>query len=96
MEGAQFAKKQSCPREQSGDGCHPRPNADLDSLGCYLTPHMRVELSSCHFNNDGYDEFTADDCFQQTKKFRQKQVFFPSRLPGGESATSKENVLFFS
>lgn len=55
---------------RSGDGCHPRLNADWGSSGYYLTPQMKEELSSCYFDDDGYDDFIADvDRFLETKEF---------------------------
>lgn len=53
---------------RSGDGCRPRLNADLGSSGYYLTPQMK-ELSSCCFDDDGYDDSIADvDRFLETKE----------------------------
>lgn len=89
-------RKQSCPREQSGNGGHPRPNADLECLDGYLTPPMRLELSSRHFNDDGCDEFTADNWFSGNKIIltttQKKQLLF-SDCKGQESAARKGNMV---
>lgn len=69
--GGPSAKKTVQPM-RSGDGCHPRLNADLGSSGYYLTPQMKEELSSCYFDDDGYDDFTADvDHFAGNKRVLQ-------------------------